>query len=285
MTVTPTENGVRISDEATKATVEILNFGATITSWRILDQELLFLSKGSKLDGSRAVRGGIPLVFPRFGPPKGDHPATDSLPQHGFARSSTWELLGEVDENTVQFGLGPENLSEEYRKAWNYDFTLLYTVKLGKEALELSLEVENPGSEQFDFNVLFHTYFEVPEVEKVSVEGLNGLKYFNKVEGQFVTKEDKPVTFHGEVDRVYEATPSQIAVDYDGKPIYEVQTENLKDTVVWNPWEKGANSMSDFSPKEDFHKMVCVESGSVAEFVKLAPSKSWKATVTLKSLL
>jgi glucose-6-phosphate 1-epimerase len=50
----------------------------------------LFLSELSLLDCSRPVRGGIPLCFPRFGP--GPAP----LPQHGFARSSTWKLVKSV---------------------------------------------------------------------------------------------------------------------------------------------------------------------------------------------
>lgn len=44
--------------------VEILLFGATITSWKSGGEEKLWLSSGAKLDGSKAVRGGIPLVFP-----------------------------------------------------------------------------------------------------------------------------------------------------------------------------------------------------------------------------
>ena len=42
------------------------------------------------MDGSKAIRGGIPVVFPNFGPWK-------LGPQHGFARISQWtvELKGD----------------------------------------------------------------------------------------------------------------------------------------------------------------------------------------------
>lgn len=38
-------------------------FGATVTSWMNDGREQLFLSSSSKMDGTKAVRGGIPIVF------------------------------------------------------------------------------------------------------------------------------------------------------------------------------------------------------------------------------
>ena len=49
----------------TGETVEVLLYGATVISWKDKNgAEKLWLSEGAKLDGSKAVRGGIPLVFP-----------------------------------------------------------------------------------------------------------------------------------------------------------------------------------------------------------------------------
>ena len=49
----------------TGESVEILLHGATVISWKdAAGNELLWLSEGAKLDGSKAVRGGIPVVFP-----------------------------------------------------------------------------------------------------------------------------------------------------------------------------------------------------------------------------
>lgn len=39
-------------------------YGATVTSWKANGQEQLFLSEKAHLDGSKPIRGGIPLVFP-----------------------------------------------------------------------------------------------------------------------------------------------------------------------------------------------------------------------------
>jgi len=50
--------------------------GATILSWHPSPAdgmcEALFVSRDAKLDGSKAIRGGIPVVFPIFGPPEDD---------------------------------------------------------------------------------------------------------------------------------------------------------------------------------------------------------------------
>lgn len=43
--------------------VKIYLHGATIISWTHQGKELLFLSSKALLDGSKPIRGGIPLVF------------------------------------------------------------------------------------------------------------------------------------------------------------------------------------------------------------------------------
>ena len=49
----------------TGESIEVLLFGATIISWKSAQgKENLFLSSKAVLDGSKAVRGGVPLVFP-----------------------------------------------------------------------------------------------------------------------------------------------------------------------------------------------------------------------------
>lgn len=52
-------------------------------------------------------------------------------------------------------------LSEDFRKAWPYEFGLVYSVSLTKNSLETSLHVQNKGSQNFEFNVLMHTYLNV----------------------------------------------------------------------------------------------------------------------------
>lgn len=281
MPITSDATTVTITHPSSSDTsVKILKYGATILSWKVNGAEKLFLSESAHLDGSKPVRGGIPLVFPRFGP-AGKHAPTDKLPQHGFARRSTWEFLGETDEVSAQFALSPDQLDAESRKDWPYDFTLIYTVKLASPTqLALSMDVENPGKEAFDFNVLFHTYFRVPDISKVSITGLQNVDFWNTRDSVAESGKDKPITIAEEVDRVYKNSPDTVEINSDNSALYTVKASpTLTDTVVWNPWSHGAEALADFSPNSGYKQTVCVEDGNVGKFTSLEPTKKWNGSV------
>src|SRR6266481_8496258 len=68
------------------STAEIYLHGATVTHFKKKNEApLLFLSQCSRFAEGQPIRGGIPVVFPWFGPREG-------LSQHGFARLKAWEL-------------------------------------------------------------------------------------------------------------------------------------------------------------------------------------------------
>lgn len=49
----------------TGESVSVHLFGATVVSWKLADgEEQLFVSSKAILDGSKAIRGGVPVVFP-----------------------------------------------------------------------------------------------------------------------------------------------------------------------------------------------------------------------------
>jgi glucose-6-phosphate 1-epimerase len=92
---------------------------------------------------------------------KSSHHPTASLPQHGFARISTWRVIGET-ENAVTFELRPEDLDSGTRRLWEADFTLTYTVELDEKELKTEFQVYNPGADGFECHTLLHTYLRVP---------------------------------------------------------------------------------------------------------------------------
>lgn len=61
----------------------------------------------------------------------------------------------------LDFGLSPSNLDAAARKAWGYEFGLIYSVTLGREGLTTSIVVRNEGETAWDFQVLMHSYFKV----------------------------------------------------------------------------------------------------------------------------
>lgn len=267
-----------------KTVVKILKYGATVISWEENGTEQLWLSEGAKLDGSKPVRGGIPLVFPIFGKLKDANHPTGKLPQHGFARNSTWEFLGQVTESpvSVQFGLGPENVDPELYKLWaegKNDFTLILTVTLAEDSLSTKIEVENTGSNEFEFNWLFHTYYRVADVTDALVTNLMGSECYDQLLAETYSEKAPMLSFHEEFDRIYKNVDlhKQLQIVDKGNVLLTLDRTNLPDAVVWNPWIQKSQGMADFQPKSGYLNMLCIEPGHVSSFIKVGKGEKWSA--------
>lgn len=265
----------------TGESIEVLLFGATIISWKdAKGGEKLWVSEKAKTDGTKAVRGGVPVVFPVFGTAP-DHAATSKLPQHGFARTSRWEFLGKStsesssisgggdDSVKLDFGLSPSNLSEESRKAWPFEFGLIYSVTLGRGILSTSMVVRNEGDEAWEFQTLMHTYFRVADIAKVEITGLESSQYLDKLTTPIPSTATSPsasLKIAAQTDRVYSPAGGPevpVVIKEGGKETFSIVRDNLNEIVVWNPWEAGAKATADFEPKDGYKEMVCVEAGAV----------------------
>ncbi|KAI8083007.1 galactose mutarotase-like domain-containing protein [Halteromyces radiatus] len=272
-------NKVVTLEHPSGATAKISLFGATVISWIVKDTERLFVSKKAILDGTKAIRGGIPLVFPIFGT-KSHIP----LPQHGFARNSYWDYLGiltDNDEVAVRFALKDNQLTKEQRQSWPHSFRLVYTVTLTANTLKTILTVKNEDSDTLEFNTLLHTYFRVKDIANVSVEGLNSYTFTDKVTGGTTDVENRDkVTIAGEVDRVYQDVKDHLIVNVGDQEKLTIDKTTMKDTVVWNPWIEKAKGMGDFDDNE-YHEMICVEVGSVAKWVRLESGQTWTGGQTI----
>src|SRR5499427_4845923 len=78
-----------VSSQAAEA--EIYLQGAHVARWTPRGQRpVLFLSSKSLFTPGMAIRGGVPVIFPWFGPRAEGKPG----PAHGFARISEWSLEG-----------------------------------------------------------------------------------------------------------------------------------------------------------------------------------------------
>jgi len=78
--------------------------------------EVFFVSEKAVYDGETAIRGGIPVVFPQFGP--------GELPNHGFARTSNWDILSATD-GVLELSLSP---NDGISSMWPHDFRLVYRI-------------------------------------------------------------------------------------------------------------------------------------------------------------
>ncbi|CAJ2500476.1 Uu.00g033290.m01.CDS01 [Anthostomella pinea] len=292
-----THNNSRVSAVLPSGeSVEVLLFGATVISWKdCAGNEKLWLSDVAKLDGSKAVRGGIPLVFPVFGTAP-DHAATSKLPSHGFARNTKWEFLGRSSSESspstgasdasikLDFGLSSATLDDKSKELWPYTFSAIYSVTLTPDSLGTGIVVTNDGDKPFECQVLMHTYLRVKDIAKVEVTGLEDSEYIDKVDGAKTKKQSGAITITGETDRVYQPAkgPSEpVVVIESGETVFSVVRDNLKDVVVWNPWTEKAAGMGDFEPKTGWKNMICVEAGSVRGWTALEPNDTYQGAQTI----
>jgi len=260
------------------STAEIYLHGAHVTNFkRHGEPPLLFLSQCSRFEPNQPIRGGVPIIFPWFGPREG-------LGMHGFARTKPWELkevLPAPDGTvSVRFRL------PDYPEAGAYPpFTAEYVVTVN-DALTLELNVTNKSTDaKLEFEECLHTYFAVDDIAATHIVGLKGVSYLDKV-SNFAKKTEKEeaIRITSEVDRVYLNTTSAVDIrDERLGRVIRVEKKNSASTVVWNPWIAKAQQMPDFG-NEEYQNMVCVESGNVnTNKIMLDPGKSSSLTVKLTS--
>jgi glucose-6-phosphate 1-epimerase len=187
-----------ITHTASGASCKVHDFGACLLSYKTGgtdNRECLFVSRDAKLDGSKAVRGGIPLVFPHFGPDP-----NDQMPQHGFLRMNYWT----VDESSmydndnaagVTYTLDLKDVKQSRGGQWDsdteYNCLCCYRIKVEKSKITTTLEIKNTGEKRFPFQTLLHTYYQVDDKSaldgnKCFVKGLEGKR--NTVLGLFFQK-------------------------------------------------------------------------------------------------
>ncbi|BFY97403.1 hypothetical protein BsWGS_00443 [Bradybaena similaris] len=256
--------------------------GATLLSWKCRGIEHLYLSSSAVFDNKKAIRGGVPVVFPNFGPwPLG--------PQHGFARIKRWTsaIPPTKDHNGDVIAILVLQDDEETRAMWNYKFKLVYTVTLTATSLSGTLVVHNTDKKALGFTCLLHTYLRVADIKTTSVTGLQGLVYIDKLkDGKESTETREHVTVDAPYDRVYKDAPKTLYVTSGPEPARRVEltTFNFPDIVVWNPWEKTAKEMGDFDD-EGYKEMICLEPGKVSTPVTLEAGQQFECSQILRSLL
>ena len=267
-----------IEISTTWSTAAVYLQGAHVTEFRKKGEPpLLFMSQCSRFEAGQPIRGGIPVIFPWFGPREG-------MTQHGFARVKPWELkeFAPAADGSVSVRLR----LPEYPEASGFPpFTADYSITVN-QSLTLDLAVTNNSrEEEFGFENCLHTYFEVGDVNGLSITGLKGALYQDKV-ASFASKveEGDAIRIGSEIDRIYLNTTSAVEVlDSVLRRKIRVEKHGSQSTVVWNPWSTKARQMPDFGD-EEYKRMVCVESGNVASnSLRLAPGQTSHLKVKLSS--
>ena len=237
--------------------------GAQLTAWRPPgERPVLFTSPNSAFAPGRAIRGGIPIIFPWFGANR----HAPGAPQHGFARTTAWHLDGVETAGrgslSLTFSLGDGDVCSPF---WPEPFRAIYTVVFA-QTLSLRLAVQNRATHPVIFEEALHTYFAISDITGIAISGLAGTTYIDKSDAARRKPQTAAlVTITAETDSVYLDTPEQCAIEDRGwRRRVVIKKDAAASSVVWNPWAEKAAAMVDLGDPA-WRGMVCVEAGNIAD--------------------
>lgn len=249
---------------------EMYLHGAHVTSWTPADtHEVLFMSRNAVFQEGKAIRGGVPICFPWFGP----NTSMPNAPAHGFARTRSWQLQSlerAGDSISVTMSLTSDDKTKHW---WPADFLLTCRATFGQQ-LALALTLTNTGSMPLFYEAALHTYYRIGDISKTSIEGLDGIHFLDKTDDSEEKIQHGPLTFSNETDRIYLDTTDDLAiVDPVLRRRTTVSKHNSRSTVIWNPWWEKAKALADLG-ETAWPNMVCVEACNVGPFaVEVAPGQ------------
>ena len=288
------------------AEATIYTMGAHVTHWKPAGEApAIFLSQRAEFTPGKPIRGGVPIVFPWFS----ERHDGKTGPQHGFARISEWDLAFagmSGDDLHLAFTLAPNELS----RSLGFDhFRLSYRVTVGR-SLTLEMMVMNDsgnGGAQgggpaaataksdmavegapLVFEQALHTYLEVADARKVSIDGLGGTTFLDKVDAfKRKVQPEGALKFEGRTDRPYlNTTATCVLHDPAGGRRIVVEKSGSNSTVVWNPWQEFTAKMADMQPDAWLH-MTAIETANVDEnAITLRPgaTHTMKATISIEKI-
>lgn len=251
------------------ATATIFLQGAHVLSFQPRNQQpVLWVSGNSYFTSGKPIRGGIPVCWPWFA----NHPTDPAKPAHGFARTSEWSVLGSelTTGEAVRLRLGLSDTAATHT-VWPHAFHLELVVTVGS-TLQVELLIRNPGETPFTCTGALHSYFSISDIANITITGLEGGAYLDKVAGNQRREQTEPITITGETDRVYFDTRADcLIMDQGWQRQIRVAKRGSQTTVVWNPWIEKAQRMADFGA-EEYRQMVCVETANAADDIITVPA-------------
>ena len=238
-------------------------------------EEVLWLSSAARIVSGKAIRGGIPVCWPWFGP----HPSDASKPAHGFVRTRPWRVTGSAahaGRARIVLAFDTQDLTQEpdqglspFRAVAELEITL-------DDKLTLSLTTENRDKRPFTLTQALHSYFLVGDIGVIRISGLETRPYIDKLAGRMLAGETLPVAIGVEIDRIYVESPDTVTIeDAALQRRIVVAKQGSLSTVLWNPWiAKSARlgDITDADGADGYKRMVCVETANAGtDAVTLAP--------------
>ncbi|BBL34578.1 putative glucose-6-phosphate 1-epimerase [Nitrosomonas stercoris] len=271
---------IQVNNEQAKALISV--YGGQVLAFQPAhaQQQLLFVSQQAYYQPGKAIKGGVPICWPWFGPDL----EGKGRPAHGFMRNRMWEVISTAltPEGAVQIVLGATDTAET-RAIWSRAFALQLEITIA-DTLNLELTTRNTGTQPCTITQAFHPYFQVGDIRQTSVTGLENTRYIDKVSDNMEREQLGAVTIDAEVDRIYQAVGSSDLVIHDQawQRRIRITSKGNRTAVVWNPWAKRSAAMSDLGD-EDYLRFICVETTNAAtDRAHIPPNSEVKLTANYK---
>lgn len=237
---------------------------------------LLWVSPNCNFTPGVALRGGIPVCLPWFGPNALD----PKKPKHGFARNRDWQLseakLLADDSAELIF-----SFASEANELFEFNFAAQLTMTLGTN-IKLDITICNTDTQPFDCSWVLHSYHPVSSLQDVRVQGLANRTYLDNLENHAAKIQQGDVSFPAEVDRVYPGIENPVIIA--GKPTIQITHHNCPSVVVWNPGTINAAKIADIGEGNE-QAYICAERGAVlAEKWNLMMGESKSARVEITEI-
>ncbi|SDG97128.1 D-hexose-6-phosphate mutarotase [Nitrosomonas sp. Nm132] len=271
---------IRVNNAKANALISV--YAGQVLSFRSAGKtdDLMFLSEKAYYQAGKAIKGGVPICWPWFGP----DPEGKGRPAHGFVRNRMWDVIetSVAANGDAEVVLGLTD-TPETQTIWPHAFALVLKITVG-EALNLELVTRNMGSEAFSITQAFHTYFSVGDIHQTRVSGLEGRQYIDKVEGGQQKTQSGAVTISSEVDRIYLDVLNDILIhDAAMKRQIRIASQGSETAVVWNPWAKISAEMGDLQD-DDYLRLLCVETANAAtDIITIQPGSEFKLVANYRA--
>ncbi len=234
--------------------------GGIIISWRVQDQEILYLDEERFANPQLSVRGGVPILFPICGNLP-DNTYTHNgkqytLKQHGFARDLPWEFVEDhITPDSASLSL-VLNSNEQTRAVYPFDFKVVFTYQIQGNTLEIRQQYTNLSPEPMPFSFGFHPYFATREKEQLKFEIPSGeyqdqnTKTIHPFNGNFDFSQDV-------IDAAFKQVngTSATVIDHSRRLKLSLDFDEIFSTLVFwtvkgkdfyclEPWSAGRNALN-----------------------------------------
>lgn len=269
-----------VLDRGYNTTCTINLFGLAVTSWRVNNEEQLYLRRKSIFDENAPVTEGINFIFPKYG-------RWIYGPDNGFVTLCPW-IMEESPKMIKNRKVKATFLLTDTpftRSMWSYSFAIKCEVILSEVKLKFKYSIINNDKEKIAFNFMAEAFLKTPDVRKLEIKYLKDCYLYDliKNEEKQIDNADKVLKINKATYHVYVNCPDEIMIDNEllNKRV-TVRKNSFIDVKIQNGWLDYYSKNPDYDADE-YLKLICVGIGNIMNPVILSPGEKFEGKMTLMS--